>query len=235
MQIKGIDSSTSTVRCSATLRRPYRGAILTDRHRQHRRVWTQQHQQWGVNEWNGVLFSDECRVCVDRPDRRRCVWRRKGERYSNACIMEGNRWGGASVMLWAAISTRHRTPLIVVNGNLTAQRYVDQILRPVLLQFLQMHPDLPTFQQDNARPHSARLTQEFLAENNVNVMHWPANSPDLSPIEHLWDQLKTALSKRQPPSHNQQQLVVAVQEEWESIPQDRIARLIIMSSYAVTL
>jgi len=81
-------------------------------------------------------------------------------------------------MVWAAISWRYRTPLTVVDGNLTARRYVDEVLEPCVLPFLQAHPDVNTFQQDNARPHSANVTQMFLRDYNVNVMPWPSFSPD---------------------------------------------------------
>ena len=103
---------------------------------------------------------------------------------------------------------------------------MDLILRPGLLPFMAANHDVTTFQQDNARPHSARLTQNFLQDNNVNVMPWPAYSPDLSIIEHLWDQLKSAVSSRQPPPLNRRDLVAAVREEWDRIPQARITRLI---------
>ncbi|MGH0153184.1 UNVERIFIED_CONTAM: hypothetical protein FKN15_055138 [Acipenser sinensis] len=49
------------------------------------------------------------------------------------------------------------------------------------------------FQQENARPHSARITIARLQENNIEVLPWPAFSPDLSPIEHLWDQIASAI------------------------------------------
>ena len=77
------------------------------------------------------------------------------------------------------------------------------------------HADVTVFQQDNARPHSARVTQDFLRDNNVTVLEWPPYSPDLSPIEHPWDQLKTAIDRRQPRPRNRRELVQAVQEEWE--------------------
>ena len=102
-------------------------------------------------------------------------------------------WGGGSIMVWGGISWTHKTPLIVVDGNLTAQRYVDNILVPVVVPFLQTHNDVNVFQQDNARPHSARLTQRFLGDNNINTLPWPAFSPDLNPIEHLLDQLGRAV------------------------------------------
>ena len=174
----------------------------------------------------GTLFSDDSRICLDRPDRRQRVWRRRGERFANACVREGNRWGGCSVMVWGGITSRRRTPFVIVDGNRNAQGYVDNILRPVLLPFLQANAGITTFQQDNARPHSARLTQDFLQQNNVNIMEWPVYSPDLSPIEHLWDQLKNAVAQRQPKPRNRRELIHVVQEEWDRIPQHRIATLI---------
>lgn len=205
---------------------PYRGPILTRVGRQNRLRWARQHQRWRLNDWNGVLFTDESRICIDRPDRRQRVWRRRGERFADACVRQANRWGGASVMVWGGITARHRTPLVVLDGTLTAQRYVDNILRPVVLPFLEQHADVTTLQQDNARPHSARVTRDFLNENNVTVMEWPPYSPDLSPIEHLWDQLKTAIAQRQPRPCNRRELVQAVHEEWDRIPQFRISRLV---------
>uniref|UniRef100_UPI00358FF699 uncharacterized protein n=1 Tax=Myxine glutinosa TaxID=7769 RepID=UPI00358FF699 len=81
----------------------------------------------------------------------------------------------------AEVGKGFRTLLVVIEGNLTSQRYVNEVLRPYLLPFLQAHPDIALFQQDNARPHAARLTTNFLQEQGVEVMPY---SPDLNPIEH---------------------------------------------------
>ena len=78
---------------------------------------------------------------------------------------------------------------MVIEGNLTSRRYIDEVLETAVVLFLQNHADVTLNQQDNARPHSARLTTDFLGQNNVQVLPWTAFSPDLSPIEHLWDQL----------------------------------------------
>ncbi len=127
-------------------------------------------------------------------------------------------------MMWAAISDNGTTNLVHVQGNLTAQRYIDQVLRPHVVPLLANNPNL-IFQQDNARPHTARLTTAFLRINNIAVLPWPSKSPDLNPIEHLWDQLDRRLRERQPQPQTLQQLALALQNEWANIPQGQIRAL----------
>ncbi|MEW8547315.1 MAG: transposase [Candidatus Thiodiazotropha sp.] len=147
------------------------------------------------------------------------------ERYSNCCVREASRSGGGSVMVWGGISWRYRTPLVVIEGNLTARRYIDEVLQPVVVPFLRNHVDVMLFQQDNARLHSARLTRYFLENNNTHVLPWSAFSPDLSHIEHLWDLGRRVFDGRRH-IHNQQQLIEVLNREFEAISQYRNQRLI---------
>ncbi|GFT37599.1 DDE_3 domain-containing protein [Trichonephila clavipes] len=104
-----------------------------------------------------------------------------------------------------------------MRGTLTGQRYVDDILRPHVGPFLN---GLPVFQQDNALPHTARVAQDFL--RHFQTLPWPARSPDLSPVEHVWDQLK----RQMPSCHSVHDLELAVQDLWAYLPQDNIRCLI---------
>ena len=88
-------------------------------------------------------------------------------------------------MVWGGISVHSRTELLVRNGTLTGQRYVSEMLQPVVLPFVQQHHVV--LQDDNARPYWARIVQQFLQQKNVDHLDWPAQSSDLSPIEHVWD------------------------------------------------
>jgi transposase len=102
-------------------------------------------------------------------------------------VLRHDRFGGGSVMMWGGISGNRRTNLVTINGTLNAQRYRTVILTQHVRPFIAANGGI--FQQDNARPHVARANRDFLANNNIDVLPWPAFSPDLSPIEHLWDQL----------------------------------------------
>ena len=90
-------------------------------------------------------------------DRRRRVWRRRGERYANCAIVEHDRYGERSLIVWGGISNRSRTELLVLNGTLTGQRYINEVLQPVVLPFVQQH--YIVLRNDNARPHHARIVQ----------------------------------------------------------------------------
>ena len=123
-------------------------------------------------------------------------------------------------MVWGGISHGVKSPLFVVPGNLTAVSYKDEILRPVAVPLVQQHQ--MTFQHDNARPHVARVCQDFLANNNIVPLDWPPNSPDLSPIEHLWDELDRRVRRRRKTPNTLGQLL----EEWENIPMRKINALV---------
>ena len=117
-----------------------------------------------------------------------------------------------------------KSPLIVVPGNLTAVRYRDEFLRTVAVPLVQQHQ--MTFQHDNAGPHVARVCQNFLANNNIVPLNWPPYSPDLSLIEHLWDELDRRVRRRRNTPNTLVQLRTALLEEWENISIRKINALV---------
>ena len=100
-------------------------------------------------------------------------------------------------MIWAGISLNVRTALVVVPGSLNGQRYIDEILQPHVVPYLRQMGHNAIFQDNNARPHRARIVDNFnfLQLNGVQRFEWPPMSPDLSCIEHLWDIFGWAVNK----------------------------------------
>ena len=177
----------------------------------------------GRQLWARILFSDESRFNLSHHDGRIRVFRR-GERFADNCLIERDRFGGGSVMVWGGIMGRRKGNLIVVQGNLNAQGYINQILQPEAVAFLQRHGPA-ILMHDNARPHVARICRQFLNRNNVNVPTWPAVSPDMNPIEQIWDYLGRKVRARGN-VHNLRDLVNALIQEWNNIPDVVIRRYV---------
>ncbi|UYV69341.1 hypothetical protein LAZ67_6003273 [Cordylochernes scorpioides] len=199
-------------------RRPLRCLPLAPVHRQVGTQWCRERSTWNCADWGRIVFSNEYRFLLCPDDRRKRVWRRPGQRVDPGLTVEHHTGPQQGVMVWGDISFDSRIPLVVIPGTLTAQRYVDDILRPVMLPFLSHHPGL-TFQQDNARPHTARVTMDCL--QSCRTLPWPARSPDLSPIEHIWD----VMGRRLQPSQNVEYLARQLVTIWQEIPQHTIRNL----------
>ncbi|UYV62574.1 hypothetical protein LAZ67_2001132 [Cordylochernes scorpioides] len=121
-----------------------------------------------------------------------------------------------------AIAYDSRSPLLRIQGTMTAQRYVDDVLRPVTLPYLQGYP-MPFISRITPRPHTARISQQALQD--VQMLPWPPYSPDLSPIEHVWDIIGRRLHAL-PQPRSEDELWQMVGGEWRAIPQDAIRTLI---------
>ncbi|GFT56410.1 transposable element Tc1 transposase [Trichonephila clavipes] len=194
---------------------PFRALPLTPEHRQLSLQWCQARSMWNVTDWQKVVFSDESRFVLGIDDNHVWVWRCPGERYNSPHTVLRHTAHTAVVMVWGSIAYDSRSTLIVMRVTLTGQRYFDDILRPHVGPLINGLPGA-IFQQDNARPHTARVVHDFL--HHFQTLPWPARSPDLSHVVHVWDQLK-----RQTLScHSVHDLELAVHDLWAHLPQDNI-------------
>ncbi|GFV07632.1 transposable element Tc1 transposase [Trichonephila clavipes] len=162
--------------------RPLRHLPLTSAHCRDRLQWCLARSGWNHADRGRIVFINESRFQLCPDDHRRRVWRSPGQRADPAFTIVRPTGPQPRVIVWGAISFDSRTPMVVIRGTLTAQWYVDNILRTVLLPFLQQHPGL-IFQQDNARPHTIRVAMNCLTA--CQTIPWSARSPDLSPIEYV--------------------------------------------------
>ncbi|GFS76802.1 transposable element Tcb1 transposase [Trichonephila clavipes] len=102
-------------------------------------------------------------------------------------------------MVRSGIGYHTCTPLVRIAGTLKSHRYISEVLEPVVLPYFQ---GLATaiFQQDNARPHVTCIVQRFFVNHQIELLPWPARSPDLSPIENMWSMVAQRLTHITPPS-----------------------------------
>ncbi|GFV78055.1 transposable element Tcb2 transposase [Trichonephila clavipes] len=117
-------------------RRPVVCVPLTRQHRTARLQWCRKHHNWTEQDWACVLFSDESRFSLSSDCRRQLIWRESGTAYRPENIQEKDRYPTCSIMVWAGIIIIGRTRLhVVVNGTMTGQRYIDEVLLPHIRLF----------------------------------------------------------------------------------------------------
>ncbi|GFW02036.1 transposable element Tcb1 transposase [Trichonephila clavipes] len=204
-------------------RRPLLGLPLTQNHRRLRRQWCDERRMW-VAKWNEVVFTEESRICLQHHDGQIRVWRHRVERMLNSCVVQRHTGPAPGIMVWGGIGYHSRTPLVRIAGTLNNQRYISEVLEPVVLPYLQ---GLATaiFQQDNARPHVACIVQRFFVYHKIELLPLPARSPDLSPIENMWSMVAQRLTHITPPAATPDQLWQRVEAAWSAVPQEQIQSL----------
>ena len=82
------------------------------------------------------------------------------------------------------------------------------------------------FQDDNAPVHRAKIVKQWMQNNSVKNIPWPAQSPDLNPIEHLWDVLERKVRKHDPHPKNLTELMIILKEEWNKIEPEVLTNLV---------
>ncbi|CAB4400876.1 unnamed protein product [Rhizophagus irregularis] len=120
-------------------------------------------------------------------------------------LFRGNvKSGQQGVMVWGCFSKNNLGPLVKLEDD--QENFI--------------------FQDDNAPIHTARVVKSWEEENEVNSLPWPAQSPDLNPIEHLWDELERQVRAHKPLPKNRENLWEILQEEWSNIEADKYQNLI---------
>lgn len=161
------------------------------------------------DNFENVVFTDESSIWL--------------ERHGKLCFRRVNQPGKLKptvkhpykVHVWAGISTRGATDMVIFTGIMRKEFYVDTILKQYLLPFLdETFPDGNyRFQQDNDPKHKSRYAMKFVETNKIKYWPTPAESPDLNPIEMLWHELKHHLRKYVKPK-NKDELIHGIQTFW---------------------
>ncbi|GFW82258.1 transposable element Tcb1 transposase [Trichonephila clavipes] len=172
------------------------------------------------------MFTDKSRFALEPDDKSIRIWRKQKIRNQPQNITEHHAFLGGSIMVYRTppggtshslrnTALGYRTDLhIFKRGSVTAVRYQDEVLEPIVRLYAAAVDSTFVLMDDNARPHRADIVDDYLESEGIARMAWPAYSPDFNSIENLWDVIGRAVSSRFPPPATLIELETALKEEW---------------------
>ena len=181
------------------------------------------------SDWEKIIWTDESSFKLFRSGGKVKVWREPYEKYLPDCTRKTIKGGGGTVMIWGCFFSDHLGPCYPITGNLNSEKYINDILTKFhsdfFLENIRNHPGL-IFQQDNASCHTSAKTREWFNKKKIKMLQWPPQSPDLSPIENVWEIVKRQINMRTISPKNLQELREALLEEWNRIPAEDLRNLL---------
>jgi len=160
-------------------------------------------------QFDDVIFTDECSDHIEK--HAKLCFRRRWEQPK----LKGRAKHPFKVHIWAAISKRGATRVLIFSGNMDATFYVNEILEKTLLPFINScFPDDHRFQQDNDPKYTSRLVQDFMTQSGINRWKTPLESPDLNQIQLIWHELKHFLHTIEKPS-TKDELLSGITRFWQ--------------------
>lgn len=199
--------------------------FISERNRRRRLSWANARVNWNQLMWDLILWSDETKFNLFGSDGRKYVRRRPGEEYNPECTTATVKHGGGGIMVWASMSAHGVGPIRLIDGIMLKEQYLAILQETMVPGARQMFGNrLWAFQHDNDPKHTARIVKAWLDQQDFNTVNWPAQSPDINPIEHLWNEVEHHVSRVRP--SNLRDLWKEVQIGWNNIPPARCRNLL---------
>lgn len=205
-------------------RRPSRKPFISIKNRRARINFAKKYASWTSKEWAKILWSDESKFNLFSSDGIQYVRRPKNKRDNIRYTVPTKKHGGGSVMVWGCFSRDMVGPLVQIEGIMDGTAYKNIIKTHMLPHAKSKMPRGWSFQQDNDPKHRSKVVKEFMKAQKVRDLDWPSQSPDLNPIEHLWEELDRAIREKK--CSNKANFFATLKECWENIPIERLITLV---------
>ena len=205
-----------------------RKPLLRRQNKTKRLAWAKKHCHWTTEDWKKVLWTDESKFEILGSSGRIFVRRRVGERMLPQCVASTVKHGGGSVMVWGCFAGSRVGDLFRVRGTLNQNGYHSILQRHAIPSGMRLVGQGFILQQDNDPKHKSKLCQNYLAKKEqagkLENMEWPAQSPDLNPIELVWDEMDRRVKAKQPTSATH--LWELLQQTWEELSEEYLISIV---------
>lgn len=204
--------------------------LLREINRRKRLQWAREHKNWSVNDWRRVLWTDESKFELFGSKRRVFVRRRVGEKFNMECITPTVKHGGGSVMVWGCFADGKVGDLKKIEGIMDKKIYHGILQRNAIPSGMRLIGKGFVFQEDNDPKHSSKYCRNYLNKKEkdgiLRRMIWPPQSPDLNPIELLWDALDRSVRSSKRGIRNIAELWNCLEINWKSLSGSLMDKLI---------
>lgn len=192
--------------------------LLNEVHMANRLAWALKHRHWTVSQWRCVLWTDESTFSQFQNNRQCRVWRESQEEFAISCLSATVKHS-PNRMFWGCFSYKGLGPLVAMKTSVTGEVHANTLRRHAFPTMRKVFPrGNGIFQEDNASPHTSKIAKAARDASGMKFLPWPAQSPDLNPIENLWQDIKRAVYNRPKKPKNLIELERVVKLAWKAIP-----------------
>ena len=197
---------------------------LTEKQKRNRLEFAKDHVTW-TDDWNNVVFTDEKKWNLDGPDGYNYYWQNLNK-FDDQTYFSKDPYGKQSVMVLGAISYEGKLELLRVDEVINSRHYCQMIENHLYPDAHALFGEDFILQQDRSSSHVSKETLCFLENWNIEVMDWPAKSPDLNPIENVWGILTRMVFHDGAVYDTKDQLWRAIKSCWENLSMETIQSLV---------